>query len=175
MTKLKAEIQLNPDIVVDATHSGYSADVTASDICDVSRSSFGFEGGMPKVSIPDLSSRTKAMIFHCAFKLFQILFYMFSSKDSSVTLFLIISILIVLDFWSVKNVTGRLMVGLRWWTATDQTGKDIYHFESYDFKLEGDSKFSTVFWSAQLSITLFWALFLFFDIITFKLFWVYLA
>uniref|UniRef100_A0A8C8ZIN9 Golgi apparatus membrane protein TVP23 homolog n=1 Tax=Prolemur simus TaxID=1328070 RepID=A0A8C8ZIN9_PROSS len=29
------------------------------------------------------------------------------------------------DFWAVKNLTGRLMVGPRWWNYIDEDGKSI--------------------------------------------------
>ncbi len=33
--------------------------------------------------------------------------------------FIIVIILSAFDFWAVKNVTGRLLVGLRWWSDFD--------------------------------------------------------
>lgn len=35
-----------------------------------------------------------------------------------------------MDFWTVKNVTGRLMVGLRWWNYVDEDGVSHWVFES---------------------------------------------
>jgi hypothetical protein len=35
-----------------------------------------------------------------------------------------------MDFWTVKNVTGRLLVGLRWWNYVDEEGKSIWVFEN---------------------------------------------
>ena len=129
-----------------------------------------------RANLPDLSSRSTTAIFHCLFKGLQVILYLFSG-DSSVVTFILISILIVVDFWTVKNVSGRFLVGLRWWTLTDPQGNEIYHFENYDFKLESpeDIRFASIFWTAQISITVFWCLFLFLDVITFKLFWVCLA
>jgi hypothetical protein len=36
--------------------------------------------------------------------------------------FISVMILNALDFWTVKNVTGRLLVGLRWWSDYDEKG-----------------------------------------------------
>ena len=36
--------------------------------------------------------------------------------------FIIVMMLSALDFWTVKNVTGRLLVGLRWWSDYDEKG-----------------------------------------------------
>lgn len=41
-------------------------------------------------------------------------------------------LLSALDFWTVKNVTGRLLVGLRWWNDFDQNGREVWRFESFD-------------------------------------------
>lgn len=37
--------------------------------------------------------------------------------------FIFVIILSALDFWTVKNVTGRLLVGLRWWSDYDEKGE----------------------------------------------------
>jgi hypothetical protein len=34
-----------------------------------------------------------------------------------------------IDFWTVKNITGRLLVGLRWWSEPLENGEDKWHFE----------------------------------------------
>jgi len=34
---------------------------------------------------------------------------------SNVMTFICVLLLSSFDFWTVKNVTGRLLVGLRWW------------------------------------------------------------
>lgn len=41
---------------------------------------------------------------------------------SNVIIFICVTILAALDFWTVKNVTGRLLVGLRWWSYFDEKG-----------------------------------------------------
>ena len=35
----------------------------------------------------------------------------------------IVIIIAAVDFWIVKNVTGRLLVGLRWWVDFDEEGE----------------------------------------------------
>lgn len=42
--------------------------------------------------------------------------------------FIIVMIMSALDFWTVKNVTGRLLVGLRWWSDYDEKGDEIWRF-----------------------------------------------
>ena len=35
-----------------------------------------------------------------------------------------------MDFWTVKNITGRLLVGLRWWNHIDENGQSKWIFEN---------------------------------------------
>jgi len=44
-------------------------------------------------------------------------------------------LLLSMDFWTVKNITGRLMVGLRWWNYVDDDGKSHWIFESKKVRL----------------------------------------
>ena len=47
-----------------------------------------------------------------------------------VELFITVILLLAFDFWTVKNVTGRLMVGLRWWNRVKEDGSSEWVFES---------------------------------------------
>jgi len=59
------------------------------------------------------------MLFRSA----AVLSYLFCSFFSSsfVLNFVVIVLLLSFDFWTVKNVTGRLLVGLRWWNEVGNT------------------------------------------------------
>jgi Eukaryotic protein of unknown function (DUF846) len=83
-----------------------------------------------------------------------------------VVIFLFVTILLSFDFWAVKNVTGRLLVGLRWWTTIDDAGKEQWFFESYDHKVQNSPVDSTVFWWSQIASTGIWGFFLFWKILT---------
>ena len=52
---------------------------------------------------------------------------------SYVMTFVTITILLSADFWLVKNVSGRLLAGLRWWNVVDETsGNQVsWKFESW--------------------------------------------
>ena len=44
---------------------------------------------------------------------------------------LVIILLGAADFWFTKNVTGRLLVGLRWWNQIKkETNQEVWIFES---------------------------------------------
>lgn len=71
-------------------------------------------------------------MFHLGFRGAAILAYMcwgwFSS--SFIASFVTIVLLLSMDFWTVKNITGRLMVGLRWWNYVDDNGISHWVYES---------------------------------------------
>ncbi|KAK9161792.1 hypothetical protein Syun_008133 [Stephania yunnanensis] len=59
----------------------------------------------------------KTCLFHVLFKAGALAFYILSALffDSFVIIFVVTVFLAALDFWVVKNVSGRILVGLRWW------------------------------------------------------------
>ena len=65
-----------------------------------------------------------AAFFHICFKSIALFLYIFHSWLSStyVTSFVMIVLLLAIDFWTVKNITGRLLVGLRWWNRLAEDG-----------------------------------------------------
>lgn len=73
-----------------------------------------------------------AVFFHLAFRSLAIVAYFVCSwaKVSFVTSFVVIVILLSMDFWTVKNITGRLLAGLRYWNYVDETGNNHWIFES---------------------------------------------
>ena len=40
----------------------------------------------------------------------------------------IVVILAAIDYWIVKNLAGRLLVGLRWWVDFDEQGEEHWKF-----------------------------------------------
>lgn len=70
--------------------------------------------------------------FHLFFKTLAILAYMFGGLFSVgfVNLFIVCILLLAFDFWTVKNVSGRLMVGLRWWSEVQEDGTTVWRYES---------------------------------------------
>ncbi|CAL1278571.1 unnamed protein product [Larinioides sclopetarius] len=73
-----------------------------------------------------------AVLFHLAFRALALLVYLMCGwfSNSFISCFVTIIIFLSLDFWTVKNVTGRLLVGLRWWNYVDDEGKSHWVFES---------------------------------------------
>lgn len=71
-------------------------------------------------------------MFHLAFKGTAIFTYMFWGlfSNSFIASFVTVVLLLCMDFWTVKNITGRLMVGLRWWNYVDDNGVSHWVYES---------------------------------------------
>ena len=68
-------------------------------------------------------------------------FYILSALfvDSFVIIFVITVLLAALDFWVVKNVSGRILVGLRWWNEINDLGESVWKFESLDQEVSSNS------------------------------------
>ena len=60
-------------------------------------------------------------IFHMLFKTLAIFVYLFCGWFfNSITIFIFVSVFAVLDFWVVKNLSGRILAGLRWWRVINE-------------------------------------------------------
>ncbi|KAL7055523.1 hypothetical protein AAHC03_022948 [Spirometra sp. Aus1] len=84
----------------------------------------------------ELARRRKLALFaHFAVRSLALITYLFCSWFTTAFITPVICILtfFAVDFWLVKNVSGRLLVGLRWWNHVDPTtGKSQWLFESAD-------------------------------------------
>lgn len=67
------------------------------------------------------------------FKVLSMITYLFSGWVlNSITIFIFVSVFSVLDFWVVKNLSGRILAGLRWWRIINEKGEEVWKFESRD-------------------------------------------
>ncbi|EAS03866.2 FAM18-like protein (macronuclear) [Tetrahymena thermophila SB210] len=114
-----------------------------------------------------------AVLFTIAFKAGAAFLYLFGGtllQDQLI--FISVVLLMSFDFWTVKNITGRLLVGLRWWSDYDEEGNEIWRFESPDLrKFKANLVDKSFFWTSQLAITIFWIFFLVKNIISFGFYW----
>lgn len=79
-----------------------------------------------------LNSHPYVTCFHLAFRGLALLTYILGGWFSSsfITIFVFTILLLSADFWTVKNITGRLLVGLRWWNYIDDDGQSHWVYES---------------------------------------------
>uniref|UniRef100_H2R9K5 Golgi apparatus membrane protein TVP23 homolog n=1 Tax=Pan troglodytes TaxID=9598 RepID=H2R9K5_PANTR len=80
------------------------------------------------------------------------------------------------DFYCVRNVTGRLMVGLRWWNHIDEDGKSHWVFESRKVKSPLENKTvseaeSRIFWLGLIACSVLWVIFAFSALFSFRVKW----
>ncbi|KAJ1687629.1 hypothetical protein LUZ63_019019 [Rhynchospora breviuscula] len=92
----------------------------------------------------------KTCLFHVLFKGAALAFYILSALfvNNFVIIFVVTVFLSALDFWVVKNVSGRILVGLRWWNEINDLGESVWKFESLDQEslARMNKKDSWLFW-----------------------------
>lgn len=98
--------------------------------------------------------------FHLFFRGTAIVTYIFCGlfSDSFISSFVLLILLLSADFWIVKNITGRLLVGLRWWNYVDDNGQSHWVFESGKHgRINGYE--SRLFWLALILAPILWVFF----------------
>ncbi|KAF7989636.1 hypothetical protein HCN44_008310 [Aphidius gifuensis] len=124
---------------------------------------------------PDKLKHPHVTIFHLAFKTAALLIYLLANvlSMSFISSFVIIVLLLSLDFWTVKNITGRMMVGLRWWNYVDDNGVSHWVYESRKLNKVHPSE-SRIFWLALILSPTLWCFFFFFSLLGFNAKWLVL-
>lgn len=102
------------------------------------------------------SSHPIAIIFHYLFKSLAVFCYFFLGifTDNSTMTFILIVIFSAFDFWTVQNITGRLLVGLRWRNKINEDGSEEWVFESLNEKAQSNKVDVYAFWVGLVSAPL---------------------
>ncbi|XP_010001584.1 PREDICTED: Golgi apparatus membrane protein TVP23 homolog A [Chaetura pelagica] len=120
-----------------------------------------------------------ATFFHLFFRVSAIVTYLFCDwfSNSFVACFVTILLLLSFDFWSVKNVTGRLLVGLRWWNQIDEDGKSHWMFEAKRVPtiVTSTEAEARIFWLGLIICPVIWTVFFFSTLFSLKLKWLALV
>nr|XP_033816685.1 Golgi apparatus membrane protein TVP23 homolog B-like [Geotrypetes seraphini] len=118
-----------------------------------------------------------ASFFHLFFRVSAIVVYLLCGliTNKFITCMVTIILLLSCDFWAVKNITGRLLVGLRWWNQVDDDGKSHWIYESRKASTHGkratsDAE-SRIFWLGLITCPIIWVIFAFSALFSFKLKW----
>ncbi|XP_051522876.1 Golgi apparatus membrane protein TVP23 homolog B isoform X2 [Myxocyprinus asiaticus] len=115
-----------------------------------------------------------ASFFHLFFRVSAFLVYLLCGifGGSFIACMVTIILLLSCDFWTVKNITGRLMVGLRWWNQVDDDGKSRWVFESRKTsRKQSSAAESRIFWLGLIICPIIWVIFAFSTLISFKIKW----
>ncbi|OBS70190.1 hypothetical protein A6R68_01271 [Neotoma lepida] len=118
-----------------------------------------------------------ASFFHLFFRVSAVVVYLLCELLSTSFIVCMVTIILLLscDFWAVKNVTGRLMVGLRWWNHIDEDGKSHWVFESRKSSPEDNKTVSEaesrIFWLGLIACPILWVIFAFSALFSFRVKW----
>ncbi|CAK82457.1 unnamed protein product (macronuclear) [Paramecium tetraurelia] len=108
-----------------------------------------------------------SQLFHCLFKGLAIFVFFIPEGLLNLTYcFIVVVILSAIDFWTVKNITGRQkLVGLRWWSEVKEDGSEEWIYESQVANFIPNPFNSNVFWFAQFGVVLTWGILILLDLI----------
>ncbi|RDL36645.1 Golgi apparatus membrane protein TVP23 [Venustampulla echinocandica] len=126
-----------------------------------------------------LSSHPITLLWFLAFRISSLLVYLLGIlfTENFVLIFIITILLLAADFYYLKNIAGRRLVGLRWWNEVNpQTGDSHWVFESSDPSTKiinaTDKRF---FWMAMYSQPLLWIALAIVAILKFEFIWLTLV
>eukprot|EP00210_Caulerpa_lentillifera_P002510 g2407.t1 len=101
-----------------------------------------------------------SITFHFLFKVVAMLYFLLCKSvfdvHDFITNFIVILVFLSCDFWVVKNVTGRYLVGLRWWNDNTSDGESwrFEHLESDQREIRSSEKIT--FWSGLVGNLCIW-------------------
>jgi len=127
-----------------------------------------------------LSSHPITLLWFLAFRVSSLVVYLLGTllfTKNFVLLFQVIMLLLAADFYYLKNIAGRRLVGLRWWNEVDQeSGDSKWVFESSDPAVKvinaTDSRF---FWMALYVQPLLWAVLAVVAVVRLEFLWLILV
>ena len=113
------------------------------------------------------SSHPFIYIFTFIFKIAAFVIYIIISFFTNQKGLIYLSVILIgaVDFWITKNVSGRFLVGLRWWNEVKEGGKEVWIYESKNEKTEATSD-KSVFWTSLYVNAGGWAILFLFKLIT---------
>lgn len=119
------------------------------------------------------SSHPVAAVFFMIFRIAPLMLYLFGMlfTGNFVLVFILVAILLAADFWTVKNISGRLMVGLRWWNEASDDGSSLWVFETADPQRYINPIDSKLFWLLLYAVPATWVVFGFVAILKFEFLW----
>jgi hypothetical protein len=127
-----------------------------------------------------LSSHPITLLTFLFFRISSLLVYLFGLRlftSNFVLIFIITILLLATDFYYLKNIAGRRLVGLRWWNEVDSSSGDSrWVFESADPETRAinatDRRF---FWIALYAQPVLWILLAIVALVSFEFIWLTLV
>ncbi|OAL07446.1 Golgi apparatus membrane protein TVP23 [Phaeosphaeriaceae sp. SRC1lsM3a] len=127
-----------------------------------------------------LSSHPITLLTFLFFRISSLVVYLLGLQllsSNFVLIFIVTILLLAIDFYYLKNIAGRRLVGLRWWNEVDSTtGDGRWVFESADPESRDqnatDKRF---FWMALYVQPVLWVVLAIFALIGLKFIWLTLV
>ena len=138
------------------------------------------ELGITKDKLPNFiknSSHPKIALMTVSLKLLSLFFFLFLNIFTSNEAFVMIIVILLdaADFWYTKNISGRILVGLRWWNNYNQnTQENIWIFESKNEIKESNIDRKT-FWLSLYGFAGIWLILFIWECILFNFIWAFLC
>ena len=138
------------------------------------------EEGKSKVNPTDFIKKSRnpqVALVTVSLKLLSLLFFLFFSIFTSNDALIMITVIIFIaaDFWYTKNISGRILVGLRWWNNYDkETQGNIWKFESKNEIKESNVDRRT-FWISLYGFAALWVILFVWESIAFNFTWAFLC
>ena len=110
-------------------------------------------------------------------KLLSIVFFLFFNIFTSNEALVMITVILLIaaDFWYTKNISGRILVGLRWWNNYDaDKQEDKWIFESKNEIKESNIDRKT-FWFSLYGFAIIWLALFIWECIMFNFTWAFLC
>jgi hypothetical protein len=139
------------------------------------------ESREPSSTVPEVRqslSRVGVLVATVAFRIGAIgSFLLLGLFTSSFVIQTVVTlVLLALDFWTVKNISGRKLVGLRWWNQVLPDGSNTLKFE---FRASREARSSSVeyyvFWWSLYLAPVCWVLLGLVCILKFELNWLFVV
>ncbi|KAG5501076.1 hypothetical protein GH5_04670 [Leishmania sp. Ghana 2012 LV757] len=112
-----------------------------------------------------------AAFFHVLFKIMAISIFLLGGVFGLKYVLMLVTTILLLtaDFWTTKNVTGRMLVSMRWWNEVKEDGSTQWVFESSP---EADQRVNAYdhwfFWVTTGANCVAWLVLLFLNLLSFK-------
>eukprot|EP00767_Chilomastix_cuspidata_P007650 gnl/Chilomastix_cuspidata/840.p1 GENE.gnl/Chilomastix_cuspidata/840~~gnl/Chilomastix_cuspidata/840.p1 ORF type:complete len:277 (+),score=94.94 gnl/Chilomastix_cuspidata/840:201-1031(+) len=99
------------------------------------------------IKCSEFTSNVPVYTFMIILTLFPLLafFVMYWFEIALAAKFSVAIIFLAIHFWYMKNIAGRFMIGMRWWSGSDAEGETRWHFEARPQKVHRKSE-SVTFW-----------------------------
>ncbi|MCJ1374770.1 Golgi apparatus membrane protein tvp23 [Loxospora ochrophaea] len=122
-----------------------------------------------------LSSHPITLLCFLGFRISSLLVYLLGLyfTNNFILVFILTTLLLAIDFYYLKNIAGRRLVGLRWWNEVNtSTGDSTWVFESKEGREQNQNKTDgRFFWLALYAQPALWVAVAVIDVVRLKWGW----